>query len=270
MLALKQRSTALRQTLFCSVILVSACGTTHGLDGGRDGAVDSGSDLDGLVPPGDAAPEDGGEDWGPAFLAFCIRLGELLCTGMVACCTDPEPERSLCNPPDQRRARCEELAADPALRDGTLRWRAADAARHVAELEASLEACGAIDRLWSYGDVLEGTLGEGEDCTPLQPELQSLGTYRCREGLRCELTGTVTDYAGRCAPPGGVGDSCDRDCADGLFCRHTPDLEPFWGYCDLIVTGGGACRHDYGCSTTYCVGFCIEVEPADTWCGVSG
>jgi len=85
-----------------------------------------------------------------------------------------------------------------------------------------------------------------------------------------ELTGTFTDYAGRCSPPGGVGDSCDHDCGPGLFCRHTPDYEPFWGYCEVIVTDGGECPSDYGCSTTYCGGVCIEVEPADTWCSMLG
>lgn len=276
-LAPLQPSTTTRRIVFCSVILVSACGTTHGVDGGEDASADSGRALDAELPPdasgGPDASVDGGVDLGPIVRAFCVRRLELLCAGRRDCCESTDAARRSCRNPDQIQTKCAEVAGDPALRGGTLAWNEVEAARYLAELEAAMAVCGPRDRLWSYGEALTGTLDEGEDCTPHRPLLDSLGGYRCRGDLRCELTGTIGDYVGRCARPGELGDSCNHDCRVGLYCNSgaTVVSNPFWGRCE-VLQDAGECFSDYACSSTFCrvTVSCYDGEASETWCAVAG
>lgn len=214
---------------------------------------------------------DGGSDVAAAFLTFCTRFAQLRCVGARDCCTIADRREETCGEA-AIQAYCEELFADAALHDGSLLWREAEAERHLAALEVALPECAAIDRTVTFANVLQGTLGEGEDCTPAMPRLRSVGRFRCAEGLRCELTGTIDDYAGRCAPPGVAGDSCNHDCAAGFYCRWDlrTSADPFAGRCQAIDESG-TCTNDFACSTAFCVlDMCGVPSPADTWCNVFG
>ncbi|MBX3269617.1 MAG: hypothetical protein KF729_05120 [Sandaracinaceae bacterium] len=168
------------------------------------------------------------------------------------------------------RSGCEELAADPALTDGTLVWLPDEAARTLAELEARRPGCEAIDRAWDYGRVLEGTLEAGADCSPQSRGMYGLGRLRCRPGLRCELTGTIDEFTGRCTDPGDEGDSCNHDCGPGFFCQWDTVPTPYRGYCE-VQDDAAECFTDFACSTMYCeLQSCTPLDPPDTWCFVGG
>lgn len=254
------------------VLTAGGCGTSHlhddaAVDGGPPDATPTDGAFDG-GPPDAAIPQDAGRGLTPTFVEFCTRVRELRCAG-ASCCTIPSRASTAGCEAAEIRARCEGLGDDPALRDGTLVWDADAAARHVEALESALPTCGAIDRRFNPGVVLHGTLGEGDDCTPHDPE-GSLGRFRCRDGLRCAITGTVSDYTGRCAPPGTLGDSCNYDCGDGLFCQWTTELNPWVGFCET-QDDGAECYSDYACSEMFCVvQACETPSPADTWCAISG
>lgn len=255
--------------------LVMACGEIHDSDAGDAALVeDSGVDpLDGGLDAG-ADGGDSGQDAGPnlrsIFLDFCIQTQRLRCQGRVDCCTSIERGGSGECLDSTVRPRCEELAADPALGDGTLTWREDEAARVLADLQAALPVCGAVDRGGSFGDVLEGTLAPGADCTPFKPDLDSLGRFGCQEGLRCALTGTRDDYEGRCTTPGASGDTCNHDCGSGLYCQYDTEPFPYWGTCEVRDDAAG-CRSDFGCTEYYCEsGVCISPAPENTWCSQRG
>lgn len=248
------------------------CGNSHLPD---DAAADGGFFVDATAADAgldgaqrDGGPADGGEGLRPTFIEFCTRVRELICEGATCCTIAGRVNTSGCEPAEIR-ARCEELGHDPALRDGSLVWDADAAAQYIEVLASALPTCGAVDRHFNPGVVLHGTLGEGEDCTPSDLE-DSLGRYRCRDGLRCAIMGTVSDYTGRCAPLGAFGDSCNYDCGDGLFCQYTTDLVPWAGYCEP-QDDGAECYSDYACSEMLCVvGACGTPSPADTWCSIRG
>jgi len=253
------------------MVLGIGCAASHGpADAGPDATVD------GANPPSDATPPDAAGDAGvtlaSTFLEFCIRHQLLLCRGLVACCSLRERGWvGPCTEEGEIRTNCEALAEDPALRDGTLVWRAEEAERRLAELEAALPGCDAIDRRWDDGRVLRGTLGAGADCTPAAPRLGSVGRFRCGEGLRCELRGSHDEYSGTCTSSlGALGDGCDHDCGPGLFCMYSTHLVPFWGYCE-VQDDTAACHSDFACSSMYCgASVCLPPAPADTWCLVGG
>lgn len=273
---------AIRDSITCAAVawvLLAGCGESHGVDGGDTGAtVDAAREDDAGVPEDARVVEDAGFDLGPVFREFCERSEHLRCAGSADCCGMTDPSRSACSSSAEIEARCAELADDPALRDGTLIWNEVEAARHLREFEAAAATCSVRDRRWSwqwsYGRVVTGTLNEGEDCTPSRTWPYSLGFFRCITGLRCELTGSIDDYQGHCAPLGQLGDSCNHDCAADLYCDLLDIAgdppEPFWGYCEPVVDGG-ECYSDLACSSTLCVSFsCYEPTPADTWCNILG
>jgi len=270
-----QRKAPCRSLVIALTTVIAGCGSSHLPD---DAAADGGSWVDATTVDATAADAgldgaqrdggDGGEGLRPTFIEFCTRLRELVCEG-VRCCTIADRVITRGCGPAGIRARCEYLGDDPALQDGSLVWDADAAARTIEALESALPTCGAVDRHFNFGVVLHGTLGEGEDCTPSDSE-DSLGRNRCRAGLRCAITGTVSDYTGRCAPPGALGDSCNYDCGDGLFCEHTTDFVPWAGYCEP-QDDGGECYSDYACSEMFCgVSGCETPSPADTWCSTAG
>lgn len=263
---------------FVALVVVHGCGESHGpFDGavGDAGALDGGWGARdaGPMDAGDAGDLDSGADAGPSlqetFIEFCVRIRMLQCVGGETCCTQPGRPTSSCAA-SHIRSRCEERGSDPALRDGTLLWRPEAARMRIEELESSVAGCDAINRAFSFGNVLLGTLGEGADCTPYLPGLRSVGRFRCEAGLRCELTGSLSDFAGVCAEPGSTGSSCNHDCGEGLFCQWSTDPNPFWGYC-MEQDDGARCISDYGCSGMLCVlDSCVIPEPGDTWCGLQG
>lgn len=227
-----------------------------------DADIADASAMDGGV---DAGRPDAGVDLTSVFLDFCVRHIALLSEGRERCC--PHPGSPL--DPDAARLVCEGLANDAAVTDGTLEWDDAAARARLTDLESGLVSCAQRERRWDYSEVLTGTLGPGEVCTPQRPKNASVGRYRCREGLRCELSGTLDDFTGRCAPPARLGESCLLyDCEEGLYCRDLRDPDsPNWGRCEPIIDSGD-CGSDLQCASVYCDGTCRDPTPAESWCAV--
>ncbi len=210
----------------------------------------------------DAGPADSGVDLTPVFLDFCLRHLSVLVEGSQRCC--PRSGRGFEADADHVRFSCERRLDEPALPDGTLQWDEAAARAYLADLESGLVTCAQRDRRWNYSEVFIGTLGTGEVCTPLRPKNASVGRYRCREGLRCELSGTFDDFIGRCSPPARLGEACLLyDCEEGLYCRDLRDPDsPNWGRCEPIIDSG-ECVSDFQCVDT-----CLDPTPAESWCAV--
>lgn len=272
-----------RLILACLTLLVG-CGMSHPpADGAFDGAVPQrdGGHPDGGHEPDDAGPDaasradarvDGGPpDLGPAFDRFCREYLTLRMRGQD-CCTLGSA-RTTALDEDQIDSICTRLSSDSALRDGSLGLNTEAADQRLASLESALDGCAAVERDWSYSNILRGDLAAGEDCTPDGLFFQSLGIYRCRDGLRCEVSGTVDAFVGTCRPPGEEGETCYHDCAPGLYCAWwlKEDTDPFWGRC---VPRDDACMSsDHACSTSFCddlSGMCVDPDAPETWCAVLG
>lgn len=261
-----------QRLLLIMTLCSAACGTTHGLDSGGDGldgGVDAGTppeDAGGAIDAGetlDAGPEDAGSEQALAYREFCTEMGLARCAGRQACCMWDFRRGGPCDR-EAIEEHCAMLADDPLLSSGAVVFDPDEAERALSEVTAAMPSCAAIDRGWTIRSVLHGTLELGADCTPTTP--QSLGRFACHAGLRCEMSGTRTEFTGRCAELGQVGDSCNYDCADGLFCLSELEPLPFAGYCQAQDDSTG-CRTDYACSSLWCViDSCETPSPADTWC----
>lgn len=267
-----------RVGIACTTALaLAACGQNHVGDAGRrvDASADGG--------PRDAGLPDAGLDAGPPVdarvYAFCLEMSELRCRGTEVCCGLPDRVGFLywgtgCGM-DIEPA-CAVWASDTALRDGTLGWNEAAAQRLLDLLRTALATCSAIPRPFDLSAVFEGTLAQGQDCTPGLPYyMPSVGRFRCRGDLRCELSGNEDRFAGTCAPRGDEGDSCNYDCRAGLWCDGSFDGEGvFHGRCARGQEPDFDCGRDGWCMTRYCdtpgTVRCIEPEPAQTWCGFIG
>lgn len=166
---------------------------------------------------------------------------------------------------------CERISGADALDDGLVAWDS-DAVTHAYErLREAAASCDAIG-----APVLEGwfrgSLSEGADCTPRTTSLASGYREVCEDGLYCQVTGTVMDYAGTCTLPGAEGDPCGlyTDCAEGLYCDH--GLEPEGspgseGTCVPELPNGESCDLTLACESNHChAGECSEPTAAETWC----
>ncbi len=251
-----------------ALMTACACGTTHG---SADGGLDAGVTAADTGVDGATAGEDADVDAGEAeasFLELCVRHRVAVCEGNVSCCSIDERRFVRCDLAPIESA-CRDLAADPALSDGTLTWRAADAEEFVHRVELRRLECDERDRSASLEDFLRGTLGAGETCTPFGGDAP-LGRLRCQEGLRCELTGDNLDYAGVCAPPGVGGDSCMDDCASGFWCNRRLRVlsdPPFEGRCEARPNRGEACVADKACESVLCEeSVCVDATASDSWC----
>jgi len=242
---------------------------THPLDGDAALIPDSGVDAGAF----DSGP-DSGASVAQSFYELCVELARTGCAGNVACCLIPERVFAPCTEEPGERY-CRELSRDPALSDGTLAWRQAEATAYVSRMETARAGCDAIDREAELFDFLDGTLREGDVCTPFR-EGSWLGQFRCAEGLRCELTGDDSDYVGRCAPLGADGDSCMDDCADGYWCNRRLRMPatdpPFQGRCELR-DATAVCVADKQCLSVFCdiwgsgaSDACVDPAPGNTWC----
>jgi hypothetical protein len=265
-----------------TALALASCGQSHPeLDAGAADAASTDSSAD--AAPLDAAAGDGSSpDAGRAIDArayeFCVGLTELRCRGNEACCSTPDRAMFLdwftsCDGESIRES-CEQWASDRALQDGTVRWDEEATQGLLDELARGLSTCGAVDRRFDLSQFFEGTLAEGETCTPDLPYGRSVGSFRCQIGLRCALTGSETAYSGTCRPLGSEGEPCNNDCAADLWCNGAlgEGGDPFIGRCDREEYTS-ACGRDTWCRSGFCDRGplrCAEPEPGQTWCGFTG
>lgn len=253
------------------LVLVVGCGQGHVRSDAGDGSVGPPGDASADAEPPDATGgADAGSETRRSVFDFCIAWIRISCDGNARCCADPMRANPNCDDDPRIESFCEERANDPALEDGTLLWRERDAQLLLDERAEAARTCASRERGNVWLELFEGLLGEGATCTPALPFTGSIGRFRCRDGLRCELTGTRTEYEGICAPLGAEGDSCNDDCGEGLWCdsRLADGDEPFNGGC-APQDDAAPCSGDTACTSLYCerLSFmCIDPLPAETWC----
>lgn len=236
--------------------------------------LDGGTPADALARPDadDAAIPTGIAE---EFYAFCVRRWTAFCQGNQSCC-EIVIRPYLLDPnncaPTEIAAVCRRAAdAERALHDGTLRWDEAAAEAYLAQMEARAPECSRGPGIASLRSFLIGTMGLGGDCTP-DDVYRFPSVFRCENGLRCELTGTATDYTGRCAPLAVEGESCTQhvECVERLYCewRDAASSDPFRGRCRSLLPLGAPCPSDAACESGFCTiaATCEERSDTNTWC----
>ena len=263
-----------RVTSIGLLALAAACG-----GGDRDVAA-----IDAGFVPYDAAPRDvmalpidAGVDGDAAIVplessivSFCADLSESTCDAVMRCgCGGPvdvdtcvTSYRSMCElhvfGPDVRRA----------LADGSIRFDGAAAARMIAAIrdpgvcEQRTIAPWTVRDYYSFGGVLEGTRGAGEDCTRLTDSGWGYVQY-----FQLDECAAGTCDAGRCVEFSGVGGVCDAShfCADldlpvehgwelrsmSLPCERASPTAPS-GTCAARRPAGFPCESGRDCESDSC------------------
>ena len=66
---------------------------------------------------------------------------------------------------------------------------------------------------------------------------------------------------GACAPMPGLGEACDDNCADGLYCKSTQQAPT--GTCQTLEVDGAYCNVDDSCESDFCddQGVCADKAP---------
>ncbi len=187
---------------------------------------------------------------------FCGHFNELYCNASADCCSPLDQTHDsvdaciAANP-------CPTVLGDALVQDGVIAYDPELAGEYLRGLERDGAACEADAAEVGKLPFLEGTLGEGGDCSPFGDGLEVENPLRrktCAPGLFCAIdadgiTGACRPEADPAPPLKAIGETCDAEidtCAGG-FCDSAA------GACAAKLAGGIACADDAACLSGRCV-----------------
>ncbi len=266
----------------------SAFGTSHVADDAGLSADAHTADVLDAAPITDDGTRDGeaaGDAGSPAsdeaerFRELCHAGAAIECEGDQTCCE--EGMRWFENLDDCLEIHAElcDLMADGEAFARGLLTAPSSPETFLSEWRAAMEAC--RERDWSKPWV-RGALPEGGDCTPRdliwtpglggeRPPSDASMLLACQPGLRCEVTGTRSEWTGTCRLLGDEGDSCHTtyDCLTHLHCvwdEQPPGHPSTEGTCRPRRDLGASCEVSYECLSESCAdGTCADA-PAGWIC----
>ncbi len=246
-------------------------GNEGGAGGGGGGEMRDGGEPDGAEP---ADAGDATVSGAVAAADVCERLSTIQCSGEASCCNNPGRDFDACK--QIMKQACEtELTLDQIAMNPVSGYDAQKAGEAFDEFERLVDDCvpNVVDWAISregFAGVVEGTIDEGDDCTPPEPTVVTVAKVgaalvSCRNGAEVACLPKASGWT--CQQRSDEGGPCylDTNCKEGLYC-----LNPALGY-DGVCTAQKAldapCLTPNECASFVCKqGICAPVNVQNAYC----